>query len=379
VISEKSSNEGFQTVLKPRSLLRSRLIASPLGCHSLRAAPQGRARSCVLLLLTLVSGCVAGCQTYNANLGAPPTLSSSLTLLTPSAQRAGGSAFTLTVNGAGFVAGSVVQWNNSNRNTTVVSDAQLTADITAADIATPGTFQIRVMTPEPGASDGNNFSNILPFQVCGGACPQNTTATSRAISALPLADTYSPAISADRRYVAFASVSADPSANASTGLRRIYLRDTCEGAPSGCQPATNLVSAAWQGGEPNGDSRSPAISADGRFVAFASDANDLIENDSNGVSDIFLRDTCIGGPEGCTPATTRISVGSGGSESNGASDSPSLSSDGRFVAFDSEAQNLVPDGSSAPSGAFLRDTCHGAAGVCTPATTRLPISAAPQR
>jgi hypothetical protein len=191
VISEESSSEGSQNVLKPRSVLRSRRIASPFGFQLLRAAPLSRARSRALLLfVALGSVCVAGCQSYNANLGAPSAQSSGLNYLTPSAKRAGDPAFTLTVNGGGFVAGSLVQWNGSNRNTNVVDSTQLTADIAAADIANAGTFQIRVMTP--GLNDGNNFSNILSFQVCSGACPQASTATSRAISAVPAADAYRP-------------------------------------------------------------------------------------------------------------------------------------------------------------------------------------------
>ena len=319
----------------------------------------------------------AGCQSYNPNLGAPSRQSSLLSLLTPAAENAGDPGFTLTVNGAGFVSGSVVQWNETNRRTEFVSFTQLTASISADDIDTAGTFRIRVMSPGP--SDGNNFSNILTFQVCDGQCLSPAAVASKAVSSALAGDSYSPAISADRRYVAFASVSPDPATNASTGLRKIFLRDTCEDAPAGCEPKTILVSPAWHGGDPNGDSRSPAISADGRFVAFASDASDLIEKDSNGVSDIFLRDTCIGAPEGCTPATTRVSIGQDAIEANGASDSPAVSPDARFVAFDSEARNLVPDGSAAPTGAFLRDTCWGAAGECTPATTRLAISPAPPR
>jgi hypothetical protein len=179
--------------------------------------------------------------------------------------------------------------------------------------------------------------------------------------------------------VAFAAAAADPSTNAGTGLRKIYLRDTCDGAPSGCEPQTILISVAWHGGEPNGGSRSPAISSDGRYVVFTSDASDIIENDANGVSDVFLRDTCIRAPEGCTPATTRVSIGPDGVEANGTSDSPTISADGRFIAFDSEARNLVSDGSSAPTGAFVRDTCHGVATECTPSTKRLAISPSPAR
>ena len=271
----------------------------------------------------------------------------------------------------------VVQWNEANRPTEVVSFTQLTASISAEDIQTAGTFRIRVM--HPGQNDGNNYSNILTFQVCDGVCPQDVSTTSKSVTGSSSADAYSPAISADGRYVAFAAAAADPSANAGTGLRRIYLRDTCAGAPSGCEPNTVLVSRAWHGGEPNAESRSPSISADGRYVAFASDASDIIENDLNGVSDVFLRDTCTGAPEGCTPSTTRVSVGPDGAEANGASTSPTISADGRFVAFDSEARNLVNDGSSAPSGAFVRDTCLGAGAECTPSTKRLAISSAPPR
>jgi len=378
VVSEKSSNEGFRTVLKPRSLLRSRRIASPFGFQHLRAALAARRRRALLLAFALGSAFWAvGCQSYNLNLGAPSAQSSLLSYLNPAAKTAGGPGFPLTITGAGFVSGSTVQWNGSNRPTEFVSFSEITASISDVDIASAGIFQIRVLSPGP--NDGNNFSNILTFQVCDGPCPSPTAVAPNAASTVPAGDAYSPAISADRRYVAFASVAADPSTNASTGLRKIFLRDTCEGAAAGCEPKTILVSPAWHGGDPNGDSRSPAISADGRFVAFASDASDLIERDFNDVSDIFLRDTCINAPEGCTPATTRVSLGPDGIEANGASDSPAVSPDARFIAFDSEARNLVADGSAAPTGAFLRDTCRGAAGECTPATTRLAISPAPPR
>jgi hypothetical protein len=327
----------------------------------------------------LLAGCVmmvAGCQSYNPNLGAQSIQSSTITLLTPAAKAVNSGEFTLTVRGAGFVAGSVVQWDGSDRPSTVVNLNEITASIGASDIATAGTYQIRVKTP--GEEDGNNFSNIRPFVVCDGPCPQSSAAASTRDVADTLAgDSYAPAISADRRYVAFAAVSEDPSTNAGTGPRNVYLRDTCEGGPQGCEPSTLLISSAWQGGAANGDSRAPSISAGGRFVAFVSDASDLVERDTNRFADVFLRDTCLGAPEGCLPATSRISIGADDAEANGPSASPSVSADGRFVAFDSEARNLVLDGSSAPTGAYLRDTCFGAQGECAPATTRLPLSSVP--
>jgi hypothetical protein len=363
--------------LKPRSLLRSRRFASPFGFQLRRAALAARRALALVFLFALGAALsISGCQSYNPNLGAPSSQSSLLSYLSPAAKTAGGPTFTMTVTGLGFVEGSALQWNGSNRPTGFVSFTEIIAEISAADIANAGIAQVRVISPGP--NDGNNFSNILTFQVCDGACPQLVALADKAASQVLAGVGYAPAISADRRYVAFASVSSDPSTNASTGLRKIFLRDTCEGAPAGCQPGTVLASPGWHGGEPNGDSRAPAISADGRFVAFASDASDLVERDFNNVTDIFLRDTCVNAPEDCTPATTRISVGPDGIEANGASESPSLSPDARFVAFDSEARNLVPDGSAAPTGAFLRDTCFGAASECIPATTRLAISSPPR-
>jgi hypothetical protein len=360
--------------LKSRTLSGCCPIPNKKGTHPAYLAGASRFTRTPLrfLVICAVLAFVSGCQTYNPNLGAPSVLASQVTFISPAAKRAGDPGFTLVINGAGFVDGSAVQWNGSNRSTTFVSANEVDASITASDIASAGTFQVRVLAP--GVNEGNNYSNIVSFLVCSGACPQVSGTSAQIISAQSSQAAYSPAISADGRYVAFASVSGNPSENASTGTKKIYLRDTCQGSTSACQPSTTLVSVALQGGEPNGDSRTPSISADGRYVAFASDAGDLIENDLNGVADVFLRDTCIGVGSDCKASTIRISIAADGSQSNGASSSPSISADGRYVAFDSEAQNLVPDGSPAPVASYLRDTCRAATQPCSPSTTRLAIS-----
>jgi len=77
------------------------------------------------------------------------------TSLSPSSQTAGGAAFTLTVNGSGFVKGSVVKWNGGSLTTTYVSSTQLTAPITAADVATAGTVPVTVVNPTPGGGTSN--------------------------------------------------------------------------------------------------------------------------------------------------------------------------------------------------------------------------------
>ncbi len=83
-----------------------------------------------------------------------------ITTLDPSTAKAGSGAFTLTVNGSNFVAGSVVRWNGVDRTTTLVSSSQVTAAITSAEIATPGVFPVTVFNPAPGGGSSNpvNFT-----------------------------------------------------------------------------------------------------------------------------------------------------------------------------------------------------------------------------
>ena len=81
----------------------------------------------------------------------------------------------------------------------------------------------------------------------------------------------------------------------------------------------------------------PAISSDGRFVAFVSEADNLVSGDRNGLADVFVRDHLLG-------TTERVSVGSNEEEANGSSEGPAISANGRFVTFHSDAQNLAPEG-----------------------------------
>jgi Tol biopolymer transport system component len=89
----------------------------------------------------------------------------------------------------------------------------------------------------------------------------------------------------------------------------------------------------------NGASGWASISGDGRYVAFRSDATNLVPGDTNGATDIFVHDMVTG-------KTTRVSVSSSGAQANGASFAPAISADGSAVAFSSDATNLVPGGTS---------------------------------
>src|SRR5262245_16303406 len=107
------------------------------------------------------------------------------------------------------------------------------------------------------------------------------------------------------------------------------------GAGSVAAGPTARVSVDSAGRQANGGSAVAAISADGRFVAFESEATNLVPGDTSGLIDIFVRDLVTG-------TTTRVSVDSAGRQANGSSRNPAISAEGPFVALASVAPNLVP-------------------------------------
>lgn len=142
---------------------------------------------------------------------------------------------------------------------------------------------------------------------------------------------YSPAISGDGRYVAFESFATDLVAGGTNGNGHIFVRDRQAGI-------TTIVSVHSDGTEGDQDSTLPSISADGRYVTFQSQADNLIDGDTNlfPLSDIFVHDLQTG-------ITTLVSVDSNGIQGNGDSSVPSISSDGKFVAFESDADLVADD------------------------------------
>ncbi len=163
---------------------------------------------------------------------------------------------------------------------------------------------------------------------------------------------YNPSISADGRYVAFYSNASNLVAGDTNGATDVFVRDTVAGT-------TTRISVDGAGAQANSGSSAASISADGRYVAFSSDATNLVVGDTNGNSDVFVRDTVVG-------TTTRLSVDGTGVQGNGYSSNPSISADGRYVAFSSNATNLVVGDTNGASDVFVRDTVAGT-------TTRLTI------
>jgi len=115
---------------------------------------------------------------------------------------------------------------------------------------------------------------------------------------------------------------------------------------------TTRVSVASDGTQASSGSSRPSISADGRYVAFASDASNLVSGDTNGQKDIFVFDRHTG-------QTTRVSMASDGTQANSISDWPSISADGRYVAFSSFASNLVLGDTNGRGDIFVHDRLTG--------------------
>jgi Tol biopolymer transport system component len=121
----------------------------------------------------------------------------------------------------------------------------------------------------------------------------------------------------------------------------VYTHDRVTGA-------THIVSVDSAGNPNNDHCASSSLSADGRYVAFTGDATNLVPGDTNFAPDAFVHDLYTG-------ETTRVSVGSGGTQANDYSNVPMLSSDGRYVAFESAADNLAPGDTNGWSDVFLHD------------------------
>lgn len=156
---------------------------------------------------------------------------------------------------------------------------------------------------------------------------------------------FGPAISADGTTVAFESFSDRLVPGDTNRALDVFVADVASGS-------IERVSLATDGGQPNDRSYSPSISDDGRVVAFASFANNLVENDTNGLLDVFVR-------RRDRKTTTRLSVGPKAAQGDGLSFAPVVSSDGALVVFSSEAGNLVPDDSNRARDVFLATVDSG--------------------
>ncbi len=160
----------------------------------------------------------------------------------------------------------------------------------------------------------------------------------------------SPSMSADGRFVAFFSYASNLVENDTNAKRDTFVRNI----RTGTTERVSVSSSGVQGNDGKEHDRrfAPSMSADGRFVAFDSLASNLVENDTNGGSDVFVRDRQTG-------TTERVSVDSSGNPGNSQSSFPFINSDGRFVTFLSWASNLVENDTNVSKDIFVHDRQAG--------------------
>lgn len=154
-------------------------------------------------------------------------------------------------------------------------------------------------------------------------------------------DSFYASISANGRYVAFSSDASNLIWGDTNKTADVFVFDRLT-------RRTERVSVSSWGVQGNGDHLYPSISADGRYVAFISDSSNLVPGDTNGRADVFVHDRRL-------HLTERVSVSSSGAEADGDSYFPSISADGRYVAFSSDATNLVGDDTNKKADVFVHD------------------------
>lgn len=307
----------------------------------------------------------------------------------------------------GFQTNSLVEWNGQKLATTYIDTTDLSAQVPYSLVAKAGTAYITTYTPQSGTGM-NGLSNALSFLIYGAPNPvptltavspnsaavctskcANVPITLTGTNFLPVSQnggstvTYTGlATSKTETAITITSISsteikatipgsylstADSSAkvNVINPPSAVCIVDCPDlgGGPSltpqnftvgNAAAAASSATAAYLAAE-----ETPAVSQDGRYVAYASAQDGTVQ--------ILLRDTCLGAAKECAASTRTISVAADSSVGNADSHNAAMTSDGRYVAFSSAATNLVD---KAPAGRqiYMRDTCIGAQSSCTPNT-----------
>lgn len=255
---------------------------------------------------------------------------------------------------------------DSNATNLVSGDTNGTFDIFVRDRQTKTTTMISIDSSSNQMDSDSSFPSISADGCCivfqSDASPINMPADSAAgnifIHILPTGTTdmvtigpqgnpgnmgsVFPSLSANGRYVVFASRATNLVAGVGIiAQSQILIRDLQT-------DTTALVSADSSGNQGNSGSAHQSVSADGRYVAFMSNATNLVPGDTNGTFDIFIRDRQ-------TNTTTLISVDSSGNPGDNESQAPSISANGRYVAFASRATNFVSGSANGNWEIYVRD------------------------
>jgi hypothetical protein len=371
----------------------------------LRRAAFTCAAALAMALLVLLSGCGSNTPPYNDT---PAIIN-----LFPSDATAGGPTFTMNINGTGFISTTAAYWNNQQLTTTFnATTLQISASVPASFIATAGVAQVTVVSPTPGGGMSNAATFTInapsnPTPTIGSLSPASTplnvlpannvllvngtnfiqssavtfngvTRATTFVSATQLSVPVTAADVAANTTIVVTVSNPAPGGGVSNAASFVVglghnARLKSNAFVSGTQ-VPEVVSASASNSASNGRSTAPAISADGRSVAFYSTATNLVASGADG--NIFVRDTCLGAAD-CTPQTIAVDLAADGSAPNGPADAHlAISGDGRFVVFASSATNLVAGAAGAGSTqVYVRDLCVGASAPsgCVPGTQLVSI------
>jgi hypothetical protein len=363
-----------------------------------------------LLALTIILG--------NCGSSTQPPPTPVITGLFPSSITAGSQTFTLFISGNGFVNSppSQVFWNGSMRTSKLnLTSLQLAVTVLATDVATPGIAAVTVMNPEPG---GPSLAATFTINAVQNDTPLITSLSPA--SATPGSGAFTLTVSGSNfvapiilnnvvqtpgstiawnseplttTFVNSTSLTASvPALDIATpGFASVSVFSATPGGSQTFSPSVNfnfmssnaafpmVASVNASGGPANGASAAPAVSDDGRFVAFFSKAENLVAQGAHG--NIFVRDTCLG-VAACASKTIAVDLAPDGNAPNAQAGSRvAMSADGRFVIFESTATNLVPGHQSASAtpamNLFARDLCTGvnSPSGCAPHTEAVSVSA----
>lgn len=361
------------------------------------------------------TGCNDYGNTFQANTG------TYLQFVSPANVIAGGPDLTISLTAVGgnsnFVVQTTVTWDQKALKTCVVTTTaanvcapandtgtvvSVTAVLPAAMTAKAGTYFVQTVQPHSGAGT-NGLSNPLAFVVFptpnpvpvittvapntapagSAAVPITITGTKFLLTSDPTGGsqvfwntTIQSALTVTSISTTQIQATVPNTLLTTAGSATITVYNPPVSPPSGCQINCNGFGG---GGTSNGvpftitdpgannaskaaaavQQESPAVSVDGRYVAYTAS--------QDGHSQVFVRDTCQGAAASCQPSTVLISTALDGTAAADDSHSPSMSSDGRYVAFSSAAANLVSQSTTGRQ-VYLRDTCFGVTASCTPST-----------
>ena len=227
-----------------------------------------------------------------------------------------------------------------------VSSDEIEADEDSGWLSISGDGQVVVFSSKarnlvPGdASNLADMVDIFARDRVAGTTEKVSVAIGRAQASARSANL---SVSADGRFVAFDSGANNLVPGDTNGLMDVFVRDRLAGTTERANISTN-------GDQADNFSMfvKPSISADGRYVVFELPASNLVAGDTNLHTDVFVRDRL-------RAVTERVSVNSAGAEVSGSSLWPIISADGRYVAFYSSADDMVPNDTNNVTDAFVRD------------------------